>query len=419
MDTIQWICSYMIKLKKLLNFLEKKLKKIEIDYTSPPPPPNKNDKLLHIRNANAIILLGGLGNQMFQYAFLKGMQALYPERMFLLDIYSDHCDLSNHNGFELLRVFNIPETDLLPKDWVRSKDYMDMSLLHEDPHKSGALVFNEQVMNLPPGFGPYIFKGYWQSENYFAHSIDDIHKVFKFTDLDQNNQELLEEIENNNSVVVHVRRGDYVNTMFDVLDFKYYKKAIDKMVKMLSEPPIFYIFSNDYLYCKRIFFELEQVYKIRYVRGNTKNDSWKDMALMKGAKHFIIANSSFSWWAAYLGTYPHKQVLAPRHWFLSSRYSNLVKCGLPPNYSISDICPKQWILLDSNLKKLSQGILLYIFVIQFIRNNFIHCKNMIMYLIKLLYYKIIRRILICLLAFYFILRSIYRLLYIIFTKKNC
>lgn len=343
---------------------------------TPPPPRNLNniEQELLIRSSDTVVLLGGLGNQMFQYAFMLGMQNLYPDRVFKIDIYSDYSLLSKSCDFELARVFAIPESEIFPKYLTEQNEYRERPLFIEDPHNSGALVFNQEVMKLNPELEPQIFWGYWQSECYFAHIREQVLDLFKFRALDAENQNLSDEIFRVNSVAVHIRRGDYVNTVFDVLDMHYYKQAMDKMAKALFEPPIFYIFSNDQNYCKQQFAQLEQDFQIRYVCGNFGENSWKDMALMQKAHHFIIANSSFSWWAAYLGDCSDKKVFAPRQWFVSFRNSYFTKYISSPKYNISDICPKEWILLD-NLNRpysIKMWILIRI-LIKHIINKFI-CK---------------------------------------------
>lgn len=312
----------------------------------PPPPPHDSDAQNKLQT-ESVALLGGLGNQMFQYAFMKGMQAAYPERCFRIDPYSDYSHLVHHQGFELLRVFGIPETDIICKSWAKDEEYLCRTRFYEDPCAQGALIFNKAVFKLRKNRRAQVFHGYWQSERYFAHISNEIRQLFRFPQLDAHNQVLADEIANTNSVVVHIRRGDYVNSLHDVLNIPYYHYAMRKMVRELPEFPIFYIFSNDENYCRQHLAKYEHTFQIRYISGNSGANSWKDMALMQKARHFIIANSSFSWWAAYLGEYKNKIVYAPRQWFLDFREGYFSKSVRRIRYEIRDICPKDWVLLDS------------------------------------------------------------------------
>jgi hypothetical protein len=123
-----------------------------------------------------------------------------------------------------------------------------------------------------------------------------------------------DKILSSNSVSIHVRRGDYlqlINERLLVCDSHYYERAIDEIARRI-ENPCFFIFSDDIEWCKIQFSYLPEK---TFIDWNRNFNSYKDMHLMSLCKYNIIANSSFSWWAAWLNNYPQKIVIAPRLWF--------------------------------------------------------------------------------------------------------
>lgn len=146
------------------------------------------------------------------------------------------------------------------------------------------------------------------------------------------NQSVLNMIDSKNSISIHVRRGDYVsnaatNKYHGLCDLGYYKKSIDYISKRV-ESPVYYIFSDDISWCK---INLKIKGNVTYISHNNGDNSWEDMRLMSRCKHNIIANSSFSWWAAWLNTNLDKIVIAPRNWYKD----------LPRN--MTDIIPSSWL----------------------------------------------------------------------------
>jgi hypothetical protein len=150
--------------------------------------------------------------------------------------------------------------------------------------------------------------GYFQSEKYFKNCKEDIRHYFTFSDSLFNNTGSFE-----NSCSIHVRRGDYVNLQdyhpFPGMD--YYRNAIDYMKNNGTD--IFYLFSDDIEWCKEQFSYMDEII---YVEGNI---DIKDLALMSICKNNIIANSSFSWWGAWLNKNDDKIVIAPSTWFGPSK----------------------------------------------------------------------------------------------------
>jgi hypothetical protein len=130
------------------------------------------------------------------------------------------------------------------------------------------------------------------------------------------------------AVVIHVRRGDYLSEknrgIYELCDMKYYDSAIDKVKKNVKNP-LFFVFSDDIGWCRKSFDKSE---KIVFVDDSLNTDI-DDFTLMLQGKHFIIANSTFSWWAAWLNTVPNKIVISPEKWFIDAKMNQLVNNIIP------------------------------------------------------------------------------------------
>jgi hypothetical protein len=177
-------------------------------------------------------------------------------------------------------------------------------------------VFHEEVLELPNFTRLF---GFFQNERYFAPIRDTIMQEFSLTtDPDQANQQLLDQINaNDQPVSVHVRRGDYVTSAAHAAHhgsttLDYYKKASQTITKTVPKPT-FYVFSDDPAWCKQ---HLKLDGQTIYV--DNANPGSEDMRLMRACHHNIIANSSFSWWGAWLNTNPKKVVVGPKQWLNSS-----------------------------------------------------------------------------------------------------
>jgi Glycosyl transferase family 11 len=176
--------------------------------------------------------------------------------------------------------------------------------------------------------------GYWQSEQYFADIANIIREDFTFKlPMSQQNAELAKQINQVNAVSLHIRRGDYANnpeTMatYGLCSLDYYKEAIRYIVERVNAPH-FFIFSDDINWVKN---NLKIDYPYQYVDHNHGTESYNDMRLMSLCKHHIIANSSFSWWGAWLNRNPEKLVVAPQKWFANE-------------LNVDDLFPRGWITL--------------------------------------------------------------------------
>ncbi len=174
-------------------------------------------------------------------------------------------------------------------------------------------------------------RGYWQSYRYFDSFSEHIRKDFTFKlPMDTKNQTLSEFISTASSISLHIRRGDYVsdaniNTFHGTASLDYYYKAVEYISQSCKNPAIF-IFSDDMKWVKE---NLTLPYPTTYIDHNTM--AFEDMRLMSLCKHNIIANSSFSWWGAWLNNNPEKIVIAPKRWFNQT------------SIDTSDLIPDNWI----------------------------------------------------------------------------
>jgi len=174
--------------------------------------------------------------------------------------------------------------------------------------------FDSRILELK---GDVHLHGYWQSEKYFKDIRETILEDFTpIRPLRGRNQKVLDEIGSSSSISVHVRRGDYVidpqtNKFHGICGPEYYKKAVEIIAKKVKSP-VFYFFSDDIDWVKN---NLRTKFKNVYVDWNQGDQSFVDMQLMSHCRHHILANSSFSWWGAWLNRNPHKIVVAPERWF--------------------------------------------------------------------------------------------------------
>lgn len=287
-------------------------------------------------------LIGGLGNQMFQYATGRALSLRLAQPL-RLDI-SDFDGYGSHQGFELSRVFACnPEiaTDEEIRDllgWRASRAARKLLLrpgfrwlqgdrLAVDPH----FHYWPEIMGLSRN--TYL-AGYWQSERYFGEACETIRADFTFRlPLSKQNAELAERIGQTTAVSLHVRRGDYVsnakaNAAHGLCSLDYYRAAILYMAAHVERPE-FFVFSDDIAWARS---NLMIDFPCCYVDHNQGAESYNDMRLMSLCRHHIIANSSFSWWGAWLKPHPDKSVVAPKKWFANGN-------------NVKDLFPSGWVSL--------------------------------------------------------------------------
>lgn len=281
-----------------------------------------------------ITSIGGLGNQMFCYAFYKKMCLEYPHKEFLMDI-TDIWDGRYKRGAEFLHVFpriRINEATPAEVRYVEHKitftyrgkgsrilrkivDFINSKyMISQKKYCVTETEFEKWGRKIPIDAWENItyFEGYWQNVAYYEPYIDELRRDFQFTRLkDKKNIELMKEIETAESVSVHIRRGDYVGEILDILDTEYYTDII-KNIKRERPHSWFYFFSNDAEYVKKEYAWLKEK---TIVEHNSGLESFRDMQLMSACKNNIIANSTFSIWAAILNNNPDKTVYYPSHYY--------------------------------------------------------------------------------------------------------
>jgi hypothetical protein len=272
-------------------------------------------------------LHGRLGNQMFQYAAARGLAALRTTGVALDDRTAAH-----KSEGTLLRVFDLPlETPprLPPAKHERLLAYAWWRWFGANPsfQREIGQGYNTAFAKFPDN--SYLH-GYWQSERYFAHIADDIRAAFTFkTPPSAANQAMADQISATPSISLHVRRGDYLNTTaHGVCDQAYYTAALARLLPMIKTDPTVYIFSDDPDWSRN---NLKLGHKTVVVDLNGPTADFEDMRLMSLCQHHIIANSSFSWWAAWLNNTPTKQVVAPARWYADKAMQN------------PDILPRGWL----------------------------------------------------------------------------
>ena len=266
-------------------------------------------------------LKGGLGNQLFQYAAGRAV-ALHHKVPLKLDL-TIFETYKLHNGYRLDQ-FAIQADIATDSEIVKLKGGVLMSALRKAGLVKKKSYFKEKRSSY---FDESVFKnnfvylnGYWQNELYFSNIrellLQELSPISSLNDLGYS---CLESIKKTNSVSLHVRRGDYLNLKnVGVLDVIYYMKAVE-YIRQNVEEPTFYIFSDDLDWCKKSLGFLDDC--IYVDRTETEID---DLKLMSCCQHNIIANSSFSWWGAWLNKNPKKTVIAPKGWLLNDPDSSNV-----------------------------------------------------------------------------------------------
>jgi hypothetical protein len=287
-------------------------------------------------------LIGGLGNQMFQYA---AGRVLSLERgvPLCLDI-SGFSSYGLHQGFELQRIFNCAagianEADMRDILGWQSSSHIRRLLLRKEmvSFRRKELVVEPQF-NYWPGIkhvpNDCYLVGYWQSEKYFSESASQIRADFTFRQsLEDQNEKLTQQIISVNAVSLHVRRGDYATNpqttaTHGLCTLDYYRHSIQYVAERVQQPN-FFIFSDDIAWVRD---NLNFPHQSQYVDCNQGKESYNDMRLMSMCNHHIIANSSFSWWGAWLNPKRDKIVVAPKNWFANQT-------------DASDLLPQSWVKL--------------------------------------------------------------------------
>jgi hypothetical protein len=287
-------------------------------------------------------IIGGLGNQMFQYAAGLALAEKHRVPLLLDTRLFQNYDL-RPEGFLLDKVFEIDAAvavELEIRDLIgwraspigrRLIRNNSLSFLRgNNYYLQNVVAFNREFLSLPSSC--YI-AGHWLSERFFINQEKLIRKQFTFNaPLVGKNKELAIKIhQTSGAVSLHVRRGDYVNdphtnANHGTCSIDYYKNAMLIIEKQLNNP-IYFVFSDDINWVrKNLPFDQEHT----FIAHNQGTESYNDMHLMSLCKHHIIANSSFSWWGAWLNPNPEKIVITPKYWFKNTDWDS------------RDIAPDNW-----------------------------------------------------------------------------
>ncbi len=286
-------------------------------------------------------MFGGLANKLFQYSFYKGL--INKGYDAYIDNYSwqpkwNFENIELQNVFPNLKMRFATKRDIILRCGGRNiinkirrniKILIPKQYFRQNTLKYIDEIYRDNNLNY--------FDGLWQSEKYFIDIRDEIKKDFQFeplNELDKKNFNLLNELINVNSVAIHIRKGkDYQrNDVNGTCDANYYKAAIE-YIKNNTKKPKFYIFSDNFNWVEKYLKD----YDFNLINWNLPYGpkSYIDMQLMSVCKHNIIANSTYSWWGAWLNNNPEKIVIGPRKWFSDNG----------PKYDINDLYPPSWIIL--------------------------------------------------------------------------
>jgi len=283
-------------------------------------------------------IMGGLGNQMFQYAAGRRLAAIH-HTVLKLDI-SDFKDYKLHDYglsvFGIKELFATPEEIRLFKEPESNSFTRNLKKFLRRPSKLGITHIREKQYHLNPEIltmpDSVYLDGYWQSEKYFSDIADIIRNEFTVTSPQTDkNMALAQQIASCESVSLHVRRGDYItdektNTIHGTCDLDYYARCVKRLAQAVHHP-CFFIFSDDPDWAEK---NLKISHPVTFIGHNGPKKNYEDLRLMSQCKHHIIANSSFSWWGAWLGRHQDMIVYAPKRWFNS------------PSFNTQDLLPETW-----------------------------------------------------------------------------
>lgn len=302
-------------------------------------------------------LMGGLGNQMFQYAVGRNLACKLGVPLKLDSSYLRQKWWERFKGNALrnyaLGVFNVraelaKPCDLPPYAWFPTTSLVKITnsfirifrpdtayILREVPFD-----LKTNLANLNNALSNVYLDGFWQSEEYFKEIKDIIVEDFKLKTQPLGlNLELVQKIASSNSISLHIRRGDYLlntrtHSFHGLCSLEYYLTCIKKIKEKIKNPH-FFVFGDDLEWAKK---KLQSDDPLIFVEHNLNTPAYyEDLKLMSLCQHNIIANSSFSWWAAWLNQNPHKIVLAPKPWFKAK-----------PDFK--DIIPTSWTKVETRLE---------------------------------------------------------------------
>jgi hypothetical protein len=286
-------------------------------------------------------LIGGLGNQMFQYAAAKALALRHGTyvKVDTMDLEKDAEGKFTQRHFEL-EIFE-EAIERATEDEIKPfLKFANLKVMREFqrrlPFLFKHLMAFESGSPYHPEFSSYpantYLSGFWQSELYFKAYQNEIVKAFRFNRaIIEQNRALAELISKKNSVSLHIRRGDYVsnlnaNTFHGLCSMEYYTAAVQRIYEKHQDIELF-IFSDDISWCRN---NLTFCQPLHFVETN---NAASDLYLMSQCRHNIIANSSFSWWGAWLNQNHDKIIIAPKQWIADK------------SVDTKDIIPESWVKL--------------------------------------------------------------------------
>ena len=283
---------------------------------------------------------GGHGNQLFQYSFGQYLAKLLKTKV-LYDIQTNKIlNDFTPRGFGL-SSFDI-KLEIATQDEIKSLKYFTNGFF-ERIERMIALKFPfyfntyyvesslHKIISYRKIKDNCYYEGYWQTYNYLSINETELRREISIkTNLSKENDDLKKMIINSDSISIHIRRGDYIsikknNDVFEICSMEYYESAIRYIEKTHDCKLCFYVFSDDIEWARKNF----KGDKFRFISGNQPAD---DIYLMSLCKHNIIANSTFSWWAAWLNSYSDKIVISPKLWYVGKL-----------NKNIANLIPEKWI----------------------------------------------------------------------------
>lgn len=279
-----------------------------------------------------LLLRGGLGNQMFRYAFGYLQSTKLKKNLYIIDLTSFESTPRNFSlevfGIKryiknktVLRFFNLffyilgiicKKIPLLSKFYIRDSNYCELKTLSLN--------------------NAFILDGHMQKSNYFVEDREKVKSIFTFPKVPKNHQ-IVDFSLNKKYVAMHIRRGDYVSDnksqeLHLVCDMDWYLKALDLLNSKIDNTQLI-IFTDDEFWVKEQFKKTD--HDVFVVPNNEDREPWIDLYFISRCDHFIISNSSFSWWGAFLGEVEDSLVIVPEYWFKGIKTDSI------------GICPANWL----------------------------------------------------------------------------
>jgi hypothetical protein len=285
-------------------------------------------------------LKGGLGNQMFQYAAARRLAHKTSKELWI-DTHFFNSNLGNTNvtprKYELF-LLNIVENIATCEQVKKFKNVVTRGTRKMCPWLALNPYVREKYFHFEPSVlsltGNKYLDGHWMSERYFADIAPTIRQEFTFkNELKDTGRQMLFQIQNSNSICIQIRRGDYISNpqiskIHQTTSLDYFLQGVD-LIKSRVPNPVFFIFSDDPEWCE---LNLKNVGTTYFVEREFADGKVGDyLQLMIWCKHFIISNSTFAWWGAWLSSFSEKIVVAPKKWFNTE------------NINTDDIYPSSWI----------------------------------------------------------------------------